>query len=193
MDMAAAPSPRRSKGAESNSWSNAAGELEIDVTQQAWAQFTGLSAAELKQWVKQTILPDLPVFFEWRRATKDSDNQSPSRDEVKETMAKDFAVISRDTEDFVQTSGLNNRQIWAHTVIRIKGHLISNAHFAKKFEDTSALNNAAFDFLKFVVRNLSPTRCFHLDKTPEAEAARAYLVSRKICQRIHRIQLMKWK
>jgi len=92
----------RTPGADS--WLNAKSELEIEVTQKAWAKYTGKTPAEVVQWVIDTVLPDLSVFLVWRDAMETSLNQSPSRDEVKATMQTDFAVISREPENSVATS-----------------------------------------------------------------------------------------
>jgi hypothetical protein len=177
--MSTTNSPRRSKTSEVDSWRNANGELEIDVTQKAWMHFTGSSEDDLKAWVKDTILPDLPVFFEWRAATKHLQNQSPSRDEVKETMRREFALINREVDEFVSSGDLTNRQIWAHTVNRIKRHLATNDTCKDKFKDANAKNNASFDFLKFIIRSMSKKRCFGERKIVKGLEAQTKFTERK--------------
>lgn len=148
--------------------------------------YTGLNNVELKKWVLEIILPDLSVFMEWRSAMQGADNQSPSRDEVKKAMRQDFAVISLDPDEFVMSKDVTNRLIWAHTVHRVKNHLRSNETCKEHFPSSDALNNAGFDFLKFIIHNMSNTRCFGPNKLSKARESLKGLKKRK-CPSIHRI------
>jgi hypothetical protein len=182
VDNSSTSSPRNSLASGVKPGLSEAGGIDIPVTQQAWIKLTGLDAPALKKFVIDTVLPDLPVFLEWRKAVIALENQSPSRAEVKTTMHKDFAVIHQEPDAFVRSNNIDNRLVWAHTVHRIKRHLSRNQTCIENFMDRRAWDDASFDFLKFLGKNMTGQRFLSPNKIRRASQVSKDFVKRKHSQ-----------
>lgn len=163
---------------------NIAGELEIDVTLKAWQLYTGKNAKQLKNWVIDTVLPSIPVFLEWSRGVKAANvNRQKkkrmgqlTRTAVVEAMLDDLSPVQMPSEDFVQSGGLNVVSVWAHTAHIVRDHLEAIPECGKTFKDDNQWACAAFDFLKFIVKNSAEGRPFQSGKITAADNKRIAFV-----------------
>jgi hypothetical protein len=159
---------------------NDSGEKEYNVTLDAWATVTGQSAANLKTWVRETVLPTLPVFLDWLSVPKNNGKTGGfTRDTVVESMSADFAFIKQSPEKFINSDEVTATTVQAHTAFIVCGHLMNITACAKHFNTAEEWNRGAFDFNKFLTKNMGDTRAFGKGKIATAEAARQKFVEGK--------------
>jgi hypothetical protein len=140
------------------------------TTLTTWRQILGIDDHALKALVKDDLLQDLWVFLEWRHVTKALAmlNQSPSLREVTDTIGSDFGLVVQASELFIRSDQICPRTVWAHTVIRIESHLAKIPTFRSTFDLYEARIEESFEFLKFLVKNMSNNRPFHSKRISKA-------------------------
>jgi hypothetical protein len=156
------------------------------TTLQSWVPVTGFKADQLKAWVLSTVLPDLWVFLEWHRTLKELNmvNQSPSLIEVSDTIASEFGVISQDPDAFVHSDHISPRMVWAHSIHHIKAHLQTRESFINTVTTDVGRLVEAFDFLKFIVKNLGAGRSLRPEYATKAHSVRKAKVTGKRIERL---------
>ena len=160
---------------------NQAGQKEVNVTIEAWSTITGLTDERLKHWVTEVVLPTLPVFLDWSSAIKSKHKGStgyPKEDVIK-AMSADLGHIKQLAEVFINNAQVSPTAVWAHTCLLVRGHLEKVEACGAHFKTSLQYKEGAFDFIKFLMKNLNEARWLKMENIATAEAARIAFVQSK--------------